>query len=150
VLAASGAVALTLLGIAATAAVGKTVAANGKPDEHAPIYRPVKAIDASLAQVVPRGGTVLLEGKLDGATEPVKPAVRYDLVARGTRVLAPGSALRLGTWYELYNRPYREAIYLSDVPRPPVKHVKLVVQASFREGATKNTVYVWRSHRPGR
>jgi hypothetical protein len=149
-LAASGAVALTLLGIAATAAVGKTVAANGKPDEHAPLYRPVKAIDARLAQEVPRGGTVLLEGKLDGATEPVKPAVRYDLVARGTRVLAPGSALRLGTWYELYNRPYREAVYLSDVPRPPVKRVKLVAQASFREGVTKNTVYVWLSRHPGR
>ncbi len=149
-LAASGSVALTLLGVAATAAVGETVAANGKPDEHAPIYRPVKAIDARLAQEVPRAGTVLLEGKLDGATEPVKPAVRYDLVARGTRVLAPGSALRLGTWYELYNRPYREAIYLSDVPRPPVKHVKLVAQASFREGATVNTLYVWISHRPGR
>jgi hypothetical protein len=148
-LATSGAVALTLLGIAATAAVGRTVAANGKPDEHAPIYRPVKAIDARLAQEVPRGGTVLLEGKLDGATEPVKPAVRYDLVARGTRVLAPGSALRLGTWYELYNRPYREAVYLSDVPRPPVKRVKLVAQASFREGATVNTVYVWLSRRPG-
>ncbi len=149
-LAASGAVALTVLGIAATAAVGRTVAANGKPDEHAPIYRPVKAIDAHLAQEVPRGGTVLLEGKLDGATEPVKPAVRYYLVARGTRVLAPGSALRLGTWYELYDRPYREAIYLSDVPRPPVKRVKLVAQASFREGATVNTVYVWLSRRPGR
>jgi hypothetical protein len=150
VLAASGSAALTILGIAATAAVGKTVAANGKPDEHAPLYRPVKAIDARIAQEVPRGGTVLLEGRLDGATEPIKPAVRYDLVVRGTRVLAPGSALRLGTWYELYNRPYREAVYLSDVPRPPVKHVKLVAQASFREGATKDTVYVWLSRRPGR
>jgi|HubBroStandDraft_6_1064221.scaffolds.fasta_scaffold27038_2 hypothetical protein len=149
-LAAGGSVALTILGIAATAAVGKTVAANGKPDEHAPLYRPVKAIDARIAQEVPRGGTVLLEGRLDGATEPVKPAVRYDLVARGTRVLAPGSALRLGTWYELYNRPYREAIYLGDVPRPPVKHVKLVAQASFREGTTVNTVYVWVARRPGR
>ncbi len=149
-IAASGSVALTLLGIAATAAVGRAVAANGKPDEHAPLYRPVKAIDARIAQEVPRGGTVLLEGKLDGATEPVKPAVRYDLVARGTRVLAHGSALRLGTWYELYNRPYREAVYLSDVPRPPVKRVKLVAQASFREGATKNTVYVWIARRLGR
>ncbi len=149
-LAASGSVALTILGIAATAAVGKTVAANGKPDEHAPLYRPVKAIDARIAQEVPRGGTVLLEGKLDGATEPVKPAVRYYLVARGTRVLAPGSALRLGTWYELYNRPYREAVYLSDVSRPPVKRVTLVAQASFREGTTVNTVYVWIARRPGR
>jgi hypothetical protein len=143
-------VALTLLGIAATAAVGKTVAANGTPDEHAPLYRPVKAIDARLAQLVPRGGTVLLEGNLDGATEPVKPAVRYYLVARGTRVLAPGSSLRLGTWYELDDRPYREAIYLSDVPRPPVKRVTLAGRASFREGTTVNTVYVWISRRPGR
>jgi MYXO-CTERM domain-containing protein len=148
--AALGSVTLTLLAVAATAAVGEAVAAKGKPDEHAVLYRPVKAIDARLAQLIPRRGSVLLEGNLDGATMPVKPAVRYFLVTRGTRVLASGSSLRLGTWYELYDRPYREAIYLSDVPRPPVKHVKLVFQAGFREGSTLNTVYVWLSPRPGR
>ncbi len=149
-IAALGSMALTLLGIAATAAVGNEVATNGKPDEHAVLYRPVKAIDARLAQLIPRGGSVLLEGNLDGATMPVKPAVRYYLVTRDTRVLAPGSSLRLGAWYELYGRPYREAIYLSDVPRPPVKRVDLVFHASFREGSTLNTVYVWLSRRPGR
>jgi hypothetical protein len=142
--------ALTLLGIAAVATVGEAVAANGKPDEHAVLYRPVKAIDARLAQLIPRGGSVLLEGTLDGATMPVKPAVRYFLVTRGIRVLAPGSSLRLGTWYELYDRPYREAVYLSDVPRPPVKHVTLVFHVGFHEGSTPNEVYVWLSRKSGR
>jgi hypothetical protein len=149
-LATLGGVALTLAGIGAAAAVGNAVAAKGKPDEHQVTYRPVKAIDARLAKLVPRGGSVLLEGELDGAEMPVKPAVRYFLVTRGTRVLAPGSALRLGTWYQLYDRGYREAIYLSDVPRPPVKHVPLAFDVSFSEGGTVNTVYVWRSPHPGR
>jgi hypothetical protein len=148
--AALASLALTLLGIAAAAAVGDRVAAAGKPDEHAVTYKPIKAIDARLARTIPRGGTVLMEGELDGATMPVKPALRYFLVARGTRVLAPGSYLRLGSWYELYDRPYREAIYLSDVPRPPVKRVPLAFDVSFREGTTVNTVYVWRSDKPGR
>ena len=149
-LVALGSVLLTLAGIGTAAAVGNAVAAQATPDEHATLYKPIKAIDARLARLVPRGGSVVLEGLLDGATEPIKPSMRYFLVARGTRVLAPGSYLRLGTWYELYHRPYREAIYLSDVPRPPVKRVPLAFDISFREGGKVNTVYVWISHRPGR
>jgi hypothetical protein len=149
-LVALGSALLTLAGIGAAAAVGNAVAAQATPDEHATLYRPIKAIDARLARLVPRGGSVVLEGLLDGATEPIKPSLRYFLVARGTRVLAPGSYLRLGTWYELCQRPYREAIYLSDVPRSPVKHVPLAFDVGFREGNTVNTVYVWISHRPGR
>jgi hypothetical protein len=149
-LVALGSVLLTLAGIGAAAAVSNTVAAQATPDEHATLYKPIKAIDARLARLVPRGGSVVLEGLLDGATEPIKPSLRYFLVARGTRVLAPGSYLRLGTWYELYKRPYREAIYLSDVPHSPVKHVPLAFDVSFREGAKVNTVYVWISHRPRR
>ncbi len=145
-----GSVLLTLAGIGTAAAVGNAVAAQATPDEHATLYKPIKAINARLAQLVPRGGSVVLEGLLDGATEPIKPSLRYFLVARGTRVLAPGSDLRLGTWYELYKRAYREAIYLSDVPRPPVKHVPPAFDVSFREGAKVNTVYVWISHHPGR
>ena len=148
--AALGSVLLTLVGIGAAAAVGNAVAAQATPDEHATLYRPIKAIDARLARLVPRGGSVVLEGLLDGATEPVKPSLRYFLVARGTRVLAPGSYLRLGAWYELYKRPYREAIYLSDVAHPPVKHVPLAFDVSFREGSKVNMVYVWISHRAGR
>jgi hypothetical protein len=149
-LAALGSVLLTLVGIGTAAAVGNAVAAQATPDEHAALYKPIKAIDARLARLVPRGGSVVLEGLLDGATEPIKPSLRYFLVTRGTRVLAPGSYLRLGTWYELYKRPYREAIYLSDVARAPVKHVQLAFDVSFREGAQVNTVYVWISHRSGR
>jgi hypothetical protein len=149
-LTALGSVLLTLAGIGGAAAVGNAVAVQATPDEHAALYKPIKALDARLARAVPRGGSVVLEGLLDGATEPIKPSLRYFLVARGTRVLAPGSSLRLGTWYELYKRPYREAIYLSDVPRSPVKHVPLAFEVSFREGTTVNTVYVWISHRPGR
>jgi hypothetical protein len=149
-LAALGSVLLTLAGIGGVAAVGNAVAAQATPDEHATLYQPIKAIDAHLARLVPRGGSVVLEGLLDGATEPVKPSARYFLVARGTRVLAPGSYLRLGAWYELYHRPYREAIYLSDVPRSPVERVPPAFDVSFREGSRMNTVYVWISHRPGR
>ncbi len=144
-----GSILLTLAGIGGAAAVGNAVAARATPDEHATLYKPIQAIDARLAQAVPRGGSVVLEGTLDGATEPIKPSLRYFLVARGTRVMAPGSYLRLGTWYELYKRPYREAIYLSDTPRSPVKHVPLAFDTSFREGAKVNTVYVWISRRPG-
>jgi MYXO-CTERM domain-containing protein len=139
-----------LLAVLAIAAVGDTVAVAGKSDEHVIVYRPIKAIDARLSQLIPRGGSVLLEGNLDGATMPVKPAVRYFLVARGTRVLAPGSDLRLGSWYELYGRPYREAVYLSDIPWPPAKGVQLVFHVGFLEGSTLNTVYVWRSRQPRR
>ncbi len=149
-LAALGSVLLTIVGIGAAATVGNAVAAQATSDEHATLYQPIQAIDARLARLVPRGGNVVLEGLLDGPTEPIKPSLRYFLTARGTRVMAPGSFLRLGTWYELYKRPYREAIYLSDVPRSPVKHAPLAFDVSFREGATVNTVYVWISHRPGR
>jgi hypothetical protein len=139
---------LAVLG--AVVVVGATVAARGQPDEHAATYGAIRTIDARLRSLVPAHGDVLFEGTLNGATMMVKPAVRYFLVARGLRVLAPGSFLRLGTWYELYRRPYREAIYLSDVPRPPVKRVALAFAVSFREGKTRSTVYVWISHTPGR
>jgi hypothetical protein len=143
-------VALALLAVGATAAVGATIAARGEPDEHAVTYAAVRAIDAHLHELVAPGGSVVLEGELDGATMPIKPAVRYFLVTRGTRVLSPGSYLRLGTWYELYRRPYREAIYLSDVPRPPVKRVPLAFAVGFREGSKRDMVYVWISRKPGR
>ncbi len=141
---------VSLLAVGGVAAVGGTVAAQAEPDEHAVTFPAIRAIDARLRRLVPAGGSVLLEGKLDGATMPIKPAVRYFLVTRDIRVLAPGSYLRLGTWYELYKRPYREAIYLSDVPRAPVEHVPLAFDVSFREGAVRNTVYVWISRKPGR
>ncbi len=141
---------LALAALGAVIAVGDTVAAQGKPDEHTATYAAIRKIDRRLRGLVPTRGDVLLEGTLDGGTMMVKPAVRYFLVARGLRVLAPGSSLRLGTWYELYQRSYREAIYLSDVPRPPVKRVALAFAVSFREGETRNTVYVWISRIAGR
>jgi hypothetical protein len=142
--------ATALLALGAVAAAGGAVSAQGEPDEHAVTYGAIRAIDARLRGLVPARGNILLEGNLDGATMPVKPAVRYFLVARGDRVLAPGSSLRLGSWYELYRRPYREAIYLSDVPRAPVKGVPLAFAVGFHEGARNNTVYVWISNKPGR
>jgi hypothetical protein len=143
-------IALSLLSVGSVVAVGGVVAAQAEPDEHAVTFPAIRAIDARLRKLVHPGGSVLLEGKLDGATMPIKPAVRYFLVTRDIRVLAPGSYLRLGTWYELYKRPYREAIYLSDVPRAPVKHVPLAFDIGFSEGAVRNTVYVWISRKPGR
>lgn len=149
-LAAAASVALSLLAIGATAAVAGTVASQERPDEHVAIYRPVREIDARLAKLIPRGGSVLLEGELYGATQPVKPSVRYFLVTRGNRVLAPGSSLRLGQWYELYERPYREAIYLSDAPHAPARHVRRVFAVGFDEGGRRYTVYVWLSRHRGR
>jgi hypothetical protein len=143
-------IALSLLALGGVAAVGGAVAAQAGPDEHAVTFAAIRTIDARLGKLVPPRGSVLLEGALDGATMPIKPAVRYFLVTHNIRVLAPGSYLRLGTWYELYDRPYREAIYLSDVPRAPVKHAPLAFDVSFREGAVRNTVYVWISHKPSR
>jgi hypothetical protein len=140
-------IALSLLAAGGVAAVGGAVAAQAGPDEHAVTFPAIRTIDARLRKLVPPHGSVLLEGALDGATMPIKPAVRYFLVTRDIRVLAPGSYLRLGTWYELYKRPYREAIYLSDVPRPPVKRVPLAFDVSFREGSVRNTVYVWISRK---
>jgi hypothetical protein len=141
---------LAVLAVGATAAIGATVAEQGTPDEHVGAYAAVRAIDSRLRGLVAPGGSVLLEGKLNGTTMPVKPAIRYFLVARGVRVLAPGSSLRLGTWYELDRRRYREAIYLSDVPRAPVKGAPLAFDVSFREGASERaTVYVWISRKPG-
>jgi hypothetical protein len=142
--------ALALVALSATAAVGGAVAAQGEPDEHAVTYGAIRAIDARLRGLVPAHATLLLAGNLDGATMPVKPAVRYFLVARGARVLAPGSFLRLGSWYELYRRPYQEAVYLSDVPRAPVKGAGFAFAVGFREGAAHHEVYVWVSLMPGR
>jgi hypothetical protein len=144
-------ISLAMLAVGATAAVGTTVAQQGEPDEHLGAYAAVRAIDSHLRGLVAPHGSVLLEGALDDVTMPIKPAIRYFLVARGVRVLAPGSSLRLGTWYELYRRRYREAIYLSDVPRAPVAHAPLAFDVSFREGAWQRaTVYVWISRRSGR
>lgn len=143
-------VVLSLVGLAGTAVVGQAVAAIGKPDEHVALYRPTRIVADRLEQLIPPGSTILMEGNLDGATMPLKPGIRYLLVTHDIRVLAPGSYLRLGTWYELYDRPYQEAVYLSDRPRPPVEGVKLVAQASFREYPGTHTIYAWLSRKPGR
>lgn len=141
---------LSLLGLGATLAVGQAVAANEKPDEHLALYRPTRIIAARLEHLIRPGSTILMEGNLNGATMPIKPGVRYFLVARNIRVLAPGSYLRLGTWYELYDRPYQEAVYLSDRPKPPAKGLKLVAATSFFEYPGRHTIYAWLSRRPGR
>ncbi len=133
-LAALGSVLLTLAGIGAAAAVGNAVAAQATPDEHATLYKPIKAIDARLARLVPRGGSVVLEGAA-GRRHRTDQTVAALLPRRARHPRAgPRLGLRLGTWYELYKRPYREAIYLSDVPRSPVRHVPLAFDVSFREG----------------
>lgn len=133
----------TLLSVVAVTAVGSAVAAQGEHDEHVALYGAVRDIDAHLSELTATGSTILFEGKLDGATMPIKPAVRYFLVAHDERVLAPGSFLRLGSWYELYRRPYYEAIYLSDVPRAPAGRAQLAFATSFHEGKRRNWVYVW-------
>ena len=148
--AALGPVLLTLVGIGGAAAVGNAVAAQATPDEHATLYHPIKTIDARLARLVPRGGSVVLRACW---TEPPNPSNRRCATFSSRAAPAcwpPGRRCGWAPGMSSTNAPYREAVYLGDVPHSPVKHVPLAFDVGFREGAKVNTVYVWISHRPGR
>jgi hypothetical protein len=133
----------SLIGVAAVAVTGRAVAATEKPDEHLRTYRPIALIAARLESVIPSGRTVFLQGNLNIATMPIRPAIRYLLVRRGTRVLGNGAYLRLGTWYELYHRHYDYAVYVDDGRRPPATGVVLVDRVGFTDGWGAHTVSVW-------
>jgi hypothetical protein len=144
-----------ILGVLATAAVGRVVANTEKPDEHAPLYRPTAALAARLDRAIPRGGTVELLGSLNIATMPIKPALRYFLVRHGVRPLATGSFLRLGNWYEVYGRPYQAVVYVENGSRAPAKGVQLLDRVHFTTGWGPQTVSLWvyrhgRGPRPAR
>jgi hypothetical protein len=129
--------------VLATAAVGSAVAKTEKPDEHAPLYRPAAALAARLDRAIAPGRTVKLLGSLNIATMPIKPALRYFLVRHGVRPLAPGSFLRLGSWYELYGRPYQSVVYVENGIRAPGTGLQLLDRVHFTTGWGPEIVSLW-------
>lgn len=132
-----------LLALGAVMAVGGAVASTERPDEHRSAYRPTAALAARLTRVIPAGATVELQGKLDVATLPLKPSLRYFLVRHHVRVLGRGSYLRLGTWYELYDRPFDHIVWVDDGTRSPAPHARLVKRVRFRDGFGPQVVSLW-------
>jgi hypothetical protein len=132
-----------LIGVAGTAAVGAAVAATEKPDEHLAIYRPLAELGRSLERAIPAGRTIQLEGRLDISALPIKPGLRYLMVRHGVRVLGRGSYLRLGGWYELYDRPYDDDVYVYDGVKPPAPRARLVDRVRYRDGWGAHVVSVW-------
>jgi hypothetical protein len=100
-------------GLAIVIGAGGAVAATESADAHQPEFRALRAIAASIERHVPRGATVLLT-QHGSATVPLEPTIRYALQRRGVRVLGNGAGLRVGSWYELGDRPYELAIDLSE------------------------------------
>lgn len=129
--------------VIATGAIGGAVAKGEKPDEHQPLYRPTAALASQLSKRVPAGCSVELLGNLNIATMPIKPALRYFLVRHGVRVLARGSSLRLGSWYELYDRPFQYVVYVYDGVRPPAKGAQLVQRVRFSDRWGAHVVSLW-------
>jgi hypothetical protein len=132
-----------LLALGAVIAVGGAVASTERPDEHRSTYRPTAALAARLTRAIPAGATVELEGRLDVATLPLKPSLRYFLVRHHVRVLGRGSYLRLGTWYELYDRPFDHIVWVDDGTRSPAPHARLLERVRFRDGLGAQVVSLW-------
>ena len=136
----------SVAGLAAAALAGTAAAASEAPDQHVALYRPISAIAARMQTAIPRGRTVRLDGRLDGATQPFKPAVRFALARRGIRVLSRKAAPRNGDWYELDHRAYDERITLTDRPRRPPA-AALLIRCGFAEAGRRHSVFVWLSRR---
>jgi len=132
-----------VLALGAVLAVGGAVASTERPDEHRSTYRPTAALAARLNRVIPAGSTVELQGRLDVATLPLKPSLRYFLVRHHVRVLGRGSYLRLGTWYELYDRPFDHIVWVDDGTRSPARNARLVARVHFRDGFGAQVVSLW-------
>lgn len=131
-------------GLAAATLAGTAAAATEAPDQHVALYRPIAAIGARLDAVIPRGPAVRLDGRLDVATQPFKPAVRFALARRGIRVLSRKAAPRNGAWYELDHHAYGARITLTDRPRRPPR-AALLIRRDFIEAGAAHSVFVWLS-----
>ena len=107
----------SLASLGGVAAVGGAVAATAKPDSHVYEYRPIRSVAAGIERLIPPGQAIDYRlGPLDLGTQPMEPAIRFLLVRHGDRVLADGSFPRLGSYYELYNRPVQWIVYLPTAP----------------------------------
>jgi hypothetical protein len=72
----------------------------------------------------------------------MEPAIRFLLVRHGDRVLAEGSFPRLGSYYELHNRPVQWTVYLRDGNRPQ-PHMTLAARARFTDPWGKEVFSAW-------
>jgi hypothetical protein len=130
-------------GLSAVAVAGTTAAATEKPDQHVALYRPLAQIAARLDQTISRGSTVRLDGTLDGATLPLKAAVRYFLARRGIRVLSRGAYPRNGDWYELHHHRYDVTLDMVSAHGRPARRLSLLMVVTFRELGARHAVFVW-------
>jgi len=101
----SATIAVVLAGVLGTAGVGRAVANAERPDSHVREYVPTTTIGRALVAALPSRRSIDYElGRLDLATQPIEPAIRFWLVKHGDRPLANGSLPRLGPYYQLYHR----------------------------------------------
>ena len=137
-------VALTsLAGLAGAVAVGGAVAASAMPDSHVYDYRPTRELAAGIERLIPPGQTIdYRSGALDLGTQPIEPAIRFLLVRYGDRVLAEGSFPRLGSYYELYNRPVQWTVRLLDGVRPQ-RYMTLAARVRFSDPWGTEVLSAW-------
>jgi hypothetical protein len=133
----------SLAALAVLVAVGSAVAETAKPDSHVYEYRPVRKLAAAIERRVPPGQTIDYRfGPLDVGTQPMEPAIRFFMVRHGDRVLAPGSFPRLGSYYELYNRPVQWIVELRQGTRPQPR-MTLVARVRFTSPWAKELLSAW-------
>jgi hypothetical protein len=121
----------SLASIAGVAVVGDAVAATARPDSHIYDYRPIRQVAAAIERLVPPGVNVDFGlGPLDRTTQPMEPAIRFLLVRHGDRPMAEGSFPRLGSFYQLLDRPVQWKVYLTDSARRR-RHMTLAARVRF-------------------
>jgi hypothetical protein len=129
--------------LAGLVAVGAAVAETAKPDSHVYEYRSIRRLVAGIERHVPGGRTIGYRfGPLDTGTQPMEPAIRFLLVRHRDRVLANGSFPRLGSYYELYNRPVQWIVDLSDGARPE-PGMTLAARVRFTSPWANELVSAW-------
>jgi hypothetical protein len=133
----------SLASLGGVVAVGSAVAATAKPDSHVYEYQPIRAVAAGIERLIPPGQAIEYRfGPLDVGTQPMEPAIRFLLVRHGDRVLANGSFPRLGSYYELYNRPVQWTVYLVDDTRPQ-RYMTLAARVHFTDVWGKEVLSAW-------
>lgn len=137
-----------IAGVGATAAVAGAVAATEKPDEHLAVYGATASLARSLDRAIPSGRTVNLVANLGYSTMVIKPGLRYLLARHGVRALGQGSRVRIGNWYELYDRPYQYTVYVDDGIRSPAKGARPIDRVRVGEGRVQTVVSLWVAMHP--
>jgi hypothetical protein len=133
----------SLVSLGAVVVAGAAVAADLKPDSHVYEYRPIRRAAAGIERLIPPHQTIEYNlGPLDLGTQPMEPAIRLFLVRHGDRPLAEGSFPRLGTYYELYKRPFQWVLYLTDSTRAP-RSMRLAARVRFRGPWGEETFSAW-------